>query len=259
MIIQWTFLGVGQDERAEPYRSKLWKEAYGNVLEVGPGFSASLKHLQHKTTKDSNYVVDPDVIHSYTALEPNPFMYGGLQENAEKVGFCVDYDHDSYPECTMSGTEDPHKELVPFKIVRGTLDNSNNIPQAILDGAPYDTVLTSFVLCTSTNREEFIRNIVRLLKPGGTYLFIEHIRHPTPGNPLVIEDNGVNGRFWGKMQDWLNPIWNIFGQGCHITRDLGEDIANIDGWESVDYKMVRVNATFIAYFVPMAFGKAIKA
>ncbi|PIA19687.1 hypothetical protein COEREDRAFT_36998, partial [Coemansia reversa NRRL 1564] len=229
---QWSFLSVGQDERTDPYRSVLWKEAYGNVLELGPGFSSSLKHLHHKTTNDSSYNVDPAVIHSYTALEPNPFMYNGLQENAEKNGFRVKYDHENDP---------------------------NNIPQAVLDGAPYDTILTSFALCTAAKPEESIKNIIKLLKPGGSYIFVEHVRHPTPGDPLVVEDNGVNGWFWGKMQDWVNPIWNILGHGCHITRKTGEVIASMDGWESVDYKMVRVNDILIAYFLPMAFGTAIKA
>ncbi|KAJ2610619.1 hypothetical protein H4S08_003528 [Coemansia sp. RSA 1365] len=186
-------------------------------------------------------------------------MYNGLQENAEKNGFCVKYDYDSYPECTISDTKDSDKELVPFKIVRGTLDDPNNIPQAVLDGAPYDTILTSFALCTAAKPEESIKNIISLLKPGGSYIFVEHVKHPTPGDPLVVEDNGVNGWFWGKMQDWVNPIWNILGHGCHITRKTGEVIASMDGWESVDYKMVRVNDILIAYFLPMAFGKAIKA
>ncbi|KAJ2081104.1 hypothetical protein H4R24_002575 [Coemansia sp. RSA 988] len=185
-------------------------------------------------------------------------MYSGLQENAERNGFYVEYDHVSYPECTIQGTKGSHEELVPFRIVRGTLDDSNNIPQAILDGAPYDTILTSFALCTAANPQESIKNIMHLLKPGGKFIFIEHIRHPTPGDPLVVEENGVDGWFWGKMQDWVNPIWNILGHGCHITRKTGENIANMDGWESVDHKIVRVNGSILAFFLPMSFGKAIK-
>ncbi|KAJ1862134.1 hypothetical protein LPJ78_004899, partial [Coemansia sp. RSA 989] len=133
------------------------------------------------------------------------------------------------------------------------------IPQAVLDGAPYDTILTSFSLCTAKDPEATINNIIRLLKPGGAYVFIEHVRQPPPGDPLVIEDNNVNAELWGKIQDWLNPVWKIIGHGCCIDRRTGETIANAQGWESVEYKNVRPVIDLQSRVMPLSFGKAIKA
>ncbi|KAJ2677207.1 hypothetical protein IWW42_000012 [Coemansia sp. RSA 1085] len=245
--------------KVDVYRKMIWPEISGKVLEVGPGFAESLRFLNHVTLNDGTFAVDPNTIHSYTALEPNPFLYSRLHANAESNGFCVQYDRKSYPECTEVDTLATRKNMVPFTIVRGTLDNFDKIPQAVLDGAPYDTILTSFSLCTAKDPEATINNIIRLLKPGGAHVFIEHVRQPPPGDPLVIEDNNVNAVLWGKIQDWLAPAWSIAGHGCYINRRTGETIANAQGWESVEYKNVRPVIDLQSRIMPLSFGKAIKA
>ncbi|KAJ2161222.1 hypothetical protein GGF46_001650 [Coemansia sp. RSA 552] len=207
---------------------------------------------------DGAYSVDPTVVESYTALEPNPFMYGGLQKNAEDNGFCVKYDGETYPDGKGTPVKD-YQDLVPFHIVRGTLDDEAQVPTSVLANAPYDTIITSFSLCTARNLQESIRSIVRLLKPGGMYIFIEHIRHPPVGDPLVLEDNGVDGRFWGAMQGIVNPLWRILGHGCEVNRHTAQTIDSTSGWESVEYKYVRIGGDILSYFLPMTFGKAIKA
>ncbi|KAJ2726976.1 hypothetical protein GGI07_000093 [Coemansia sp. Benny D115] len=192
------------------------------------------------------------------SLEPNAFLYGRLQKNAELNGFKVEYDTVSYPEgakiTTMAGRDD----LVPFKIVNGTLDNSEGIPQAVLDEAPYDSILTSFSLCTAGDPETSLANIFKLLKPGGVYYFIEHVRQPEANDPLVIEDNGVNAYFWGKVQDWMTPAWRAVGHGCHLNRRTGETIAKMGCWKTVDYKNVRPVIDLQSRIMPLSFGKAIK-
>ncbi|KAJ1749229.1 hypothetical protein LPJ79_003883 [Coemansia sp. RSA 1821] len=264
-ICDWLFklLWIVESERnnakVDVYRKMIWPEISGNVLEIGPGFAESLRFLNHVTLNDGTFAVDPNTIHSYTALEPNPFLYSRLHANAESNGFCVQYDRKSYPECTEVDTLATRKNMVPFTIVRGTLDNFDKIPQAVLDGAPYDTILTSFSLCTAKDPEATINNIIRLLKPGGAHVFIEHVRQPPPGDPLVIEDNNVNAELWGKIQDWLNPVWKIIGHGCCIDRRTGETIANAQGWESVEYKNVRPVIDLQSRVMPLSFGKAIKA
>ncbi|KAJ2543947.1 hypothetical protein EV175_005937, partial [Coemansia sp. RSA 1933] len=189
----WLWESCRNDAKVDMYRKVLWKEISGKVLDLGPGFAKSLEFLCHTTTSDSSHVVDPAVVHSYTALEPNPFMYDKLQKNAEDNGFCVRYDHQSYPEGAGMDTECAKKDdMVPFNIVRGTLDDESTIPQAVLDGAPYDTVLTSFSMCTVRDPESTVKNIISLLKPGGKYVFIEHVLQPDVGDPHVAEDNNVN-------------------------------------------------------------------
>ncbi|KAJ1821761.1 hypothetical protein LPJ75_000637 [Coemansia sp. RSA 2598] len=254
----WTIEGERVDSKVYAYRKPIWSEISGKVLELGPGYAQSLRLLQHTTLKDGSEAVDPAVIKSYTVIEPNTFLYGGLQKNAETNGFRVSYDTLSYPEGASITTMASGDENPPFMIVKGSLDDPINIPQAVLDEAPYDSIVTSFSLCTAKDLEASLANIFKLLRPGGTYFFIEHVRQPDPGDPLVIEENGVNAAFWGKFQDIINPVFKVLAYGCNINRRTGETIAKMGCWESVDYKSVRPNKDFQARLLPLSFGKAIK-
>ncbi|KAJ2711998.1 hypothetical protein H4R19_002980 [Coemansia spiralis] len=256
----WTIESKRNNRKVDQYRKMIWPEIQGKVLELGPGYAESLCHLTHMTATDGAFVVDPGVVHSYTALEPNPFMFGGLVKNAEENGFRVAYDDvttKGHQSATLAAA--PREGAAQFNIVRGTLDDANNIPQFILDEAPYDTIVTSFSLCTARDPPAAVDNIIRLLKPGGAHIFIEHVRQPPPGDPRVIEENGVNAVLWGKIQDWLTPAWSVFGHGCHLNRRTGETIANAEGWESVEYKSVRPDVDIQSRFMALSFGKAIKA
>lgn len=227
-------------------------------MEVGPGFAGSLKFLAHSTKNNGAFTVDPTFVYSYTALEPNPFMYEKMQQNAETNGFGVEYDPTTCANYTKKNTPLTKQEAVPFNIVCGTLDDPYDIPQAVLDKAPFDSILTSFSLCTARDPQATLASIQKLLKPGGTFYFIEHVRQPDLDDPTVIENNGVNGTFWGKVQDWATPIWKIIGHGCHLNRRTGLAIAGMKGWSSVEYQSVRLNNGWQAYIMPISFGKAVK-
>ncbi|HJQ28045.1 MAG TPA: methyltransferase domain-containing protein [Rubrobacter sp.] len=71
------------------------------------------------------------------------------------------------------------------------------------DGS-FDTVVSTLVLCTVPDQESALREISRVLRPGGRLLFIEHVRA-----------TGAAARW----QDRIEPVWErIFG-GCHPNRD----------------------------------------
>ncbi|KAJ1933583.1 hypothetical protein GGF37_006676, partial [Kickxella alabastrina] len=94
----WIIESKRNDDKVNVYRNMIWPDISGNVLELGPGYAQSLKLLRHTTMKDGSESVDPAFIQAYTVIEPNSFMYGGLQKNAEDNGFRVKYDTLSYPE-----------------------------------------------------------------------------------------------------------------------------------------------------------------
>ncbi len=72
--------------------------------------------------------------------------------------------------------------------------------------ASFDTVVSTFVLCSVTNPEQSIREACRVLRPGGQFLLIEHILAPV----------GTRRRRW---QQRLNPTWSRFSNGCRLDRD----------------------------------------
>ena len=69
----------------------------------------------------------------------------------------------------------------------------------------FDTVALTLVLCTVPDPAAALREIARVLKPGGRFLFLEHVRADDPG--------------LAKWQDRLHGPWYVFGHGCHCNRD----------------------------------------
>jgi ubiquinone/menaquinone biosynthesis C-methylase UbiE len=93
--------------------------------------------------------------------------------------------------------------------------SASNIPVdfQVLDGerlpmadSSFDTVVSTWTLCSIKAVDRAIAEIYRVLKPGGKFLFIEH--------GLSNEPN---------IQTWqhrITPIQKIIGEGCHLDRDI---------------------------------------
>lgn len=75
-----------------------------------------------------------------------------------------------------------------------------------LEGRSIDTVVTTWTLCSIPDAGRALRDMHRVLKPGGRLLFVEHGRAPDP-----------NVRWW---QDHLTPAWKRLGGGCHLNRAI---------------------------------------
>lgn len=75
-----------------------------------------------------------------------------------------------------------------------------------LPDASFDTVLVTYTLCTIPDPVAALKEMRRVLKPGGRLIFCEHGRAP---------DESV--RRWQKR---LTPYWKPMAGGCHLDRDV---------------------------------------
>tara|TARA_R110001592_G_scaffold321338_1_gene599814 strand:+ start:1525 stop:2139 length:615 start_codon:yes stop_codon:yes gene_type:complete len=75
-----------------------------------------------------------------------------------------------------------------------------------LDNKSVDTIVLTYTLCTIPDWLTAVKQMRRVLKPGGTLLFSEHGKAP---------DDAVK-----KWQDRINPFWMKIGGGCHLNRDI---------------------------------------
>jgi len=92
-----------------------------------------------------------------------------------------------------------------------------------LETASVDAVLATLVLCTVEDPARALAEIRRVLRPGGSLLFLEHVR--------------LEHSLWGRVQDAVTPLWRTLFAGCHPNRDTvtairqaGFDIVELEGY-----------------------------
>jgi ubiquinone/menaquinone biosynthesis C-methylase UbiE len=118
---------------------------------------------------------DPSRITSYSGIDPSPGLLDRSRAAAQAKGMAADI---------RGGVG----EDMPFA------DNS------------FDTLLVTFTLCSVTDQAQVLREMRRVLRPGGKALFLEHGSAP---------DIDVQ-----KWQRRVEPVWKRIGGGCHLTRPI---------------------------------------
>lgn len=73
-----------------------------------------------------------------------------------------------------------------------------------------DFVVCTLVLCTIPDQQLALQKFKQWLKPDGKLIVLEHIH--AEHNP---------NRF---LQNLINPIWKVVGEGCHLNRDTDKTI-----------------------------------
>lgn len=117
--------------------------------------------------------------------------------------------------------------------------NGEHLPMA--DGT-FDSVVSTFTLCSITNVEQAIREIYRVLKPGGKFFFVEHGLSNEPGIQV-----------W---QNRLTPIQKVIGDGCHLNRNIRQLIEHEFDTLTIEEMYAENLPKVTAYFYQ---GVAIKA
>ena len=74
--------------------------------------------------------------------------------------------------------------------------------------AVFDTVVMTWTLCSIAHPVVALREMSRVLKPGGRLLFVEHGLSPEPRI--------------ARWQHRLTPCWKSIGGGCHLDRKMDD-------------------------------------
>ena len=83
--------------------------------------------------------------------------------------------------------------------------------QLALPDQSVDAVVSTWTMCTIPDLEGALREITRVLRPGGGLHFVEHSAAPT--------------QWVARAQRWIQPWWGALAGGCHVDRDIPATIA----------------------------------
>ncbi len=136
------------------------------------------------------------------AIEPNPHMHRRLRAAADRRGIRLEL-HDRVAEGT---------DLADHSV---------------------DCVISSLVLCTVADVAGALAEVRRILRPGGSYHFVEHVVAParTPTRTL---------------QRLLRRPWAWTFEGCSCERDL-ERLIRAAGFASVAVERYRLHTPFVPF------------
>lgn len=117
----------------------------------------------------------PESIHKLVAIDANPGVHKLAEKRLQTSSITVD-----------------HRVL-----------NGEALP---MPDHSFDSVVSTWTLCSIAKVEQALEEIHRVLKPGGRFFFIEHgLSH----EPEV--------QVW---QNRLNPIQKVIAGGCHLNRNI---------------------------------------
>ncbi|XP_015077598.1 methyltransferase-like protein 7B isoform X1 [Solanum pennellii] len=171
----------------EAYKSELFANLRGQakqILEIGIGTGPNLKYYASEGGT------------SVYGVDPNRKMEKYAQAAAETAGL----------------------PAANFKFLHAV---SESLP---LRDASVDAVIGTLVLCSVSDVNLTLQEVRRVLKPGGIYLFVEH----------VAAADGTALRF---VQGLLDPLQQAVADGCHLTRKTGKNISEA-GFSNVDSRQV---------------------
>src|SRR5262245_52248262 len=114
-------------------------------------------------------------VRKLTAIDPNLGMHRLAQKRIKQTGIEVD-------QRVLGG------ERLPFE------DNR------------FDCAVSTFTLCSIEDVAQALREVYRVLKAGGKFLFLEHGLSPEP-----------DVQKWQRRLNWLQML---LAGGCHLDRDI---------------------------------------
>jgi ubiquinone/menaquinone biosynthesis C-methylase UbiE len=204
MSLRWTILAAVYDRMSRSGEEAGVAAMRGNLL---AGAAGRVLEIGGGTGANLPFY---DRIDSLVVTEPEPAMLRRLQDKAREQA--------------------PQAELVQAP--------AEDLP---FEAASFDTVVSTLVLC-GVDQGRSLREIQRVLRPGGRLLFLEHVRSDDPGV--------------ARLQDRVSPL-NRFFLGCHCNRQtLGAIEAAGFTVSSVEHSELPKAPRFVR---PLIVGEAVAA
>ena len=126
---------------------------------------------------------------------------------------------------------EPDSVLLEKAKIKAKLNNiSLNIKRLSAESLPFDdaffdTVVSTYTMCSISELNSVMVEIKRVLKNDGSFIFSEHGKAP---------DDNIH-----KWQKRLNPIQKRIGGGCCLDKDIPKIIINSN------FKLQKINSMYV--------------
>ena len=127
----------------------------------------------------------------WIGVEPNPYMHAYIREKADEHGRTIEL-------------------------------HAATLRELALPAASADAVVSTLVLCSVPEPQATLAEIRRVLRPGGRFLFIEHVAAPS-------------GTLLRHVQRGIKPLWRLVADGCRPDRETGR-LLDTAGFSDVRYE-----------------------
>lgn len=131
-----------------------------------------------------------------------------------EIGFGTGLNLSCYSKAVSTLTAVEPANLLPQKVAQRLSEGSFlvELVRVSAESMPFesgrfDCVVSTWTLCTIPNAVAALREVRRVLKPGGRFVFLEHGRSD---DPRVA-----------RWQDRLNPLQRVVACGCNLNRPIG--------------------------------------
>jgi ubiquinone/menaquinone biosynthesis C-methylase UbiE len=146
-------------------------------------------------------------------------LLGDLAGHVLEVGAGTGLNLPHYPRTLarlVLSDPDPHMRRKLAQNVRARHWERGEVRDGSLEALPhapatFDAVVATLVLCSVPRLDQALEEIHRVLKPGGRFLFLEHVAAVDRPRRL-------------RWQHRIEPIWKRVASNCHLTRRTGEAI-----------------------------------
>ena len=155
------------------------------VLEIGAGLGLS-------SVFEDRFVADSEVL-ALDVASPDPARYRAAQARAVDRGY-------------------------DLKFIQGDATELSSLADSSVD-----CVCCSLTLCSVASCEAAVSEVRRVLRPGGTFGYVEHVS-------VIDEDDRP---LLALSQKLLDPLQQRVAHGCHLTRDSPSVIRDRFGSDKV--------------------------
>ncbi|NXR01744.1 MET7A protein, partial [Sagittarius serpentarius] len=158
-----------------------------------------------------------------------------------EIGTGTGTDFQFYPLGCRLACADPNPNFTKFLLkglsenrhvkLERSVDACGEDLDHILDGTT-DVVVCTLVLCSVTNVKKVLTEVLRVLRRGGAFYFLEH----------VAAEHSSWTYFWQKVCD---PVCNYFGDGCSLSKETQKELEKMNFSE---LNLRRIHVT--PYWIP---------